>query len=187
MNGKRLSNVSRRAILGLLASVPAVWLLSAEAATVGEEAPNGKVVDVDDNKLWMRDLAGKTVIVFYEDKDSGEVNRALKDELKKLMGEDGMSAIRVVPIADVSEYNSWPARGFVKDAIREESKKNGLTIWCDWDASYRKAYDLEKGTSNVVVIGKDGLVKVSTSGAVKESRRKEILAMLKADVSKKKD
>ncbi len=181
MNNWLPKSVILSGALGALSLLP----VRLDAATVGEAAPQAKVVDVDDKALWTSDLKGSTAIVFYEDKDSGEVNRALKDELKSLMGEEGMGGIRVVPVADVSDYNSWPSRGFVKDAVRDESKKAGVTIYCDWDASYRKAFDLSKGTSNVVVVGRDGFVKVSTSGAIKEARRKAILEVLRNDVAKK--
>ncbi|MFO0552563.1 MAG: YtfJ family protein [Polyangiaceae bacterium] len=171
-------------LLVALGGAPLALALDARAATVGDSAPDARVEDADENKLWVSDLSGSVAVIFYEDKDSGETNREMKDELASLMAEDGMGGIRVVPIADVTEYNSWPAKGFVKKAIREESKKVGLTIYCDWDGSFREKLDLSKGTSNVVVLAKDGTVRFADSGGLSGESRKQVLSILRAEMKK---
>ncbi len=153
----------------------------------GDDAPDAKVVDADDKSLSVSSLAGVPVVIVYEDKASGSTNKAFKDDLRKLMGEDAIkAALRVIPIADVSEHNSWPAKGFVKDAIREESKKTGLTIYCDWDGSFRKKYDLEKGASNVVVIGRSSKVQFTSYGKLSDENRRTAERIIRAEVAKKK-
>lgn len=154
------------------------------AVTVGETAPNARVEDADENPLWLGDLRGRPVVVFYEDKDSGELNRALKSELAELMADASMRSARVLPVADVSAYDSWPSRGFVRDAIREASAKAGLTIYCDWNASFRERLGLEKETSNVVVLAKDGVVKFARTGALGAEERASVLRMLKEELAK---
>ena len=66
----------------------------------------------------------------------------------------------------MSSYDFWPAKGFVKDAIREESRKAGTTIYCDWDGTFRKAYRLRQGISNVILVGKSGEVLFAAEGAL---------------------
>ncbi|MFO0611693.1 MAG: hypothetical protein U0414_03830 [Polyangiaceae bacterium] len=177
-------NALLQAVAGFALTTGLATPLVARAVSAGETAPEAKVQDADDRALWMSELKGSPVVVFYEDKDSRDMNSALKSEVASLMGESGMSGIRVIPIADVSDYDSWPARGFVKDAVREESKKAGLTIYCDWDASFRAKYDLVKGSSNVVIVGRDGVVKAASSGSLSSERRAAVLSLLRAEAAK---
>lgn len=145
------------------------------------------VEDADDRRMKISELKGRPVIVFYEDKDSGAVNQKLKEELGRWTTKDPelKAALVVAPIADVSEFNGWPAKGFAKDAIREESKKSGVTIWCDWDASFRKVYELRKGTSNVIVLGREGTVRFAAEGALTESQRKTVESLVRQEAAKK--
>lgn len=166
------------------AATVAAPTLVALAVTVGEAAPNARVEDADENALWLSDLRGAPVVVFYEDKDSGEVNRPLKDELASLLSDASMRAVRVLPVADVSAYDSWPSRGFVRDAIREASAKAGLTVYCDWNGSFRERLGLEKETSNVVVLGKDGVVKFARTGALSADERASVVRLVKAELGK---
>lgn len=151
--------------------------MAAAAPAKGADAPEASVEDVEGKKLALSSLEGKTVVVVYEDKDSAKLNDAFKEGLKKL----DLSSVAVLPVADVSEYNSWPAKGFVKDAIREESKKAGVTIYCDWDASFRKALELTKGTSCIVVLSKKGKVLFAHDGALSEDQRKAALGAVSKD------
>lgn len=151
--------------------------ISSAAPAKGASAPEASVEDVDGKKLALSSLEGKTVVVVYEDKDSAKLNDAFKEGLKKL----DLSSVAVLPVADVSEYNSWPAKGFVKDAIREESKKAGVTIYCDWDASFRKALELTKGTSCIVIFSKKGKVLFAHDGALSEDQQKAALSAVSKD------
>lgn len=173
-----------QAVAGFALTTGLATPLVARAVSAGESAPEAKVQDADDQTLWMSELRGSPIVVFYEDKDSRDTNASMKSEVASLLSESGMSGIRVIPIADVSDYDSWPARGFVKDAVREESKKAGLTIYCDWDASFRSKYDLAKGNSNVVVIGRDGVVKAAATGALSAERRAAFLSLLRTEAKK---
>ena len=156
------------------------------APTVGATAKDARAVDVDGRVLSLERMRGTTVFVVYEDKESGKQNQALKRELEEWLSHDAKAhaSVFVAPVADVSEYDSWPARGFVKDAIREESKKVGMTIWCDWDASFRKTLDLAKGKSNVVVLGRDGRVLFAAEGALSLEQRREAIAAAKREAAR---
>ena len=73
-------------------------------------------------------LRGKPVLIVYEDKSSTAQNKALKDELAQIAkGDRYRSSVALAAVADVSAYDFWPARGFVRDAIREESRKQKTT------------------------------------------------------------
>jgi len=157
---------------------------------VGPAAPTERTVDAtvedaDEKTLALRDLKGQPIIVFYEDKESGALNDPLKQELGRWLDDDAAlkAAVVIVAVADVSDYNSWPAKGFAKDAIRAESKKSGTTIWCDWDGSFGKALELRAGTSSVVVIGRAGTVRFSADGALPATQRKTVESLLREEAT----
>lgn len=164
----------------------AVVLASAGVAALpseGEKAPNAKVEDADGRVLEIKTLRGKPILIMYEDKDSSKTNQVFKDELAKLAkGDRYQRVIALAAIADVSSYNFWPVKGFVKDAIRDESKKVGTTIYCDWDGGFRNAYKIRPGTSSVLLVGKNGQILFAAEGALKADARKKVLALLKAEV-----
>lgn len=151
---------------------------------VGSVAPSSlRVVDAYDRALDLKTLANRPILIIYEDKDSATVNQALKDELAKLAkGDKYKKAIALVPVADVSGYDFWPARGFVKDAIRDESKKAGATIYCDWSGSFRRILGLRSGTSSVVLVDRDGKIVFAKDGALDAGDRKRLVDMLRAQV-----
>jgi len=150
----------------------------------GAEAPNARVEDADGRGLHISSLKGKPILIVYEDKDSAKQNQSLKDDLSKLAtGDKYNSRVALAAVADVSGYDFWPVKGFVKDAIRDESKKQKTTIYCDWDGSFRKAFGIQKGASNVILIGKDGHVLFAGSGVLGESSRKRLIELLGAQVN----
>ncbi|KYF92404.1 hypothetical protein BE20_11730 [Sorangium cellulosum] len=150
---------------------------------VGDRAPNARVEDADGRELQLKALWGKPVLIMYEDKDSATQNQALKDAVAKLAkGDRYRRAIAVAAVADVSSYDFWPAKGFVKDAIREESRKVGATIYCDWDGTFREAYRLRRGISNVILVGKNGQVLFAAEGKLKPEAQAKLLDLLRKEV-----
>lgn len=151
--------------------------------TVGDEAPNGKVEDADGKTLETKSFKGKPILILYEDKDSSKQNETLKKELGQLAkGDKYKTKVALAAVADLTSYDFWPVKGFVKDAIKEESKKVGTTIYCDWTGSFRKTFKLTKGKSNVILVGKDGKILFAGEGSLSEADRKKLLGMLKSEV-----
>lgn len=152
--------------------------------TPGALRPATSVVDADDRRLDLRAVNGKPMLILYEDKDSSKLNGALKDDLAKLArGGQYKEAVALVPVADLQGYDYWPVRGFVKDAIRSESKKVGATIYCDWDGSFQRASGLRRGTSSVVVIGRDARVRLAIEGKLTPEQREQVIGLLKSEVA----
>ncbi|WP_437539119.1 hypothetical protein WME79_23280 [Sorangium sp. So ce726] len=122
-------------------------------------------------------------ILFYESRSSSEQNQALKEELARLSKQASYrSMMRVAAIADVSEYNYWPVKGIVKDKVREQSAARGMPIYCDWDGSFRKKLELRQDASNVILIGRDGRVRVAFAGTGKAADRALLIDRLRAEV-----
>lgn len=161
----------------LFAFVPA----SSDAApSLGGARPDVSFVDAWDRALVLPKTSGKPVLLVYEDKDSANQNLALKNELSSLArGDAYKNRVVLLAVADVSGYDYWPARGFVRDAIRSESVKLGTPIYCDWDGRVRDTLALEAKRSNVVFYGKDGRVLFSHAGTLPDTKRKELVKLMK--------
>ena len=129
-------------------------------------------------------VRGLPTLLLYEDKDSTSENAPLKTELARLARSDMYKrSVALVAIADVSGYDYWPVRGFVRDAIQDESHKQGTVIFCDWDGGVRNALGLDKHTSNVVLYGRDGTVLFAASGPLGDTRRAELLDILRTQIN----
>jgi hypothetical protein len=159
-------------------ALPAAALLPA-----GSRRPAAHVVDADDRTLDMRAINGRPIFVIYEDKDSAKMNDALKADLSRLAkGDRYRNAIALVPVADVQSFDFWPARGFVKDSVRSESKKIGATIYLDWDGTFQRAAGFKRGTSSIMLVGRDARVLFSSEGALSAEQRARLIALLRAEV-----
>lgn len=165
-------------------ALPVLFGLSAHAANVGSAVPaNLPLVDAWDRADDTSRLRGMPMLVVYEDKDSAKQNEALKGELADLAkGDRYKSRIALVAVADVSSYDFWPARGFVKSAIKEESSKQSVAIYCDWNGNVRNALGLRRGSSNVILVGRDGIVKFSYAGAIPPEKRRQLISLLRSEV-----
>lgn len=162
----------------LLFTAPAGALLPA-----GSLRPAAHVVDAEDRTLDLRAINGRPILVIYEDKGSAKDNEALKADLSRLAkGDRYRSAIALVPVADVQSFDFWPARGFVKDAIRSESKKVGATIYLDWNGAFQRAAGFKRGTSSVLLVGRDARVLFSSEGPLSAEQRARLVALLRSEV-----
>ncbi len=139
--------------------------------------------DADGRALDARAAAGRPMLVVYEDRDTSQQNAPLKRDLKALAGETPrFAALFMLPVADVSDYDYWPAKGFVRSAIRDESTRAGLSIYCDWDGGFRGALQLRRKTSSVVLIGKDGRVLFAAEGSLSADARKRVVALVRTEI-----
>ncbi len=180
-NAKLRSTVLGVAALALstLGSPSPALALPAEGAA----APNARIEDADGRALELKAFKGKPILIVYEDKDSATQNQPLKDALSKLAkGDRYKASVALAAVADVSSYDYWPVKGFVKDSIREESRKQGTTIYCDWSGSFRGAYGLRRGLSSIVLVGRDGHVLFAAEGAVNAEQRNRLVELLKVEV-----
>lgn len=152
-------------------------------APVGALRPAAQVADADDRTLDLRAINGKPILVLYEDKDSAKMNEAFKADLSRLArGDRYRGAVALVPVADVQGFDFWPARGFVKDAIRSESKKIGATIYCDFDGAFQRAAGFRRGTSSVMLVGRNARVLFASEGPLGREQRERVISLLKAEV-----
>jgi len=117
---------------------------------------------------------GKPVILFYEDKDSTQLNEALKEELFARGKQHGLlEAAWVVAVANLEKFNFFPARQFALSAVRDQEKKVGVPILVDLNGTLGgPPWGLPKKTSTVMLMDATGAVVYSYSGRLEEAERK---------------
>lgn len=179
----KLASVRRVfATLLVIAALVAGHDASARLA-VGALRPAAQVADADGRMLDLRAINGKPILVLYEDKDSSKLNEPLKADLARLAkGDRYRNAVALVPVADLQSFDFWPARGFVKSAIRSESKKVGATIYCDWNGAFQRAAGFRRGTSSVMLVGRDARVRFTSEGALSKAQRALVISLLRAEL-----
>jgi hypothetical protein len=169
-----------------LAMVAVVTLLASTAdalPSAGAFRPDVELTDAWDRSIRLSTYRGMPLLVVYEDKGSATQNEALKAELSVLArGDRYKKLIALVAVADVTGYDFWPIRGFVRSSIRSESTKNETVIYCDWDGHVRNALALERGQSNVVLYGRDGAVLYAHAGPMSADERRAFVALMRAQV-----
>lgn len=171
--------VTLLSLLSLRSSSPASDL-------IGSEAPYFRVQSGDDRELNLEMIKGKVIVIFYENKDIVENNQRLKTELNKLYYEQTgivKDVLVRLPIVDCSSA-VWLFRGIWKRRIREHSKREGVTIYGDWEGKMSSDYKMKADVSNVVIVDKSGRIRFFTSGEVRAedvSNVKELLKYLAAE------
>lgn len=162
----------------------ATWVAQALALPVaGAWRPEVELTDAWNRSIRLSNYRGMPVLVVYEDKGSSAQNGPLKEELATLAkGDKYRRLIALVAVADLTGYDYWPIRGFVRSAIRSESSKQGTVIYCDWDGHIRAALGLERNESNVVLYGRDGSVLYAHAGPMTSDERRTLIAVLRAQV-----
>jgi predicted transcriptional regulator len=173
-----MSSASAVLVAAALGSLPA-----SACPKEGEAFANARVEDADDHALELKSLKGKPFVIVYDDRASASTSESFRKELMKVAkSAPYRSSVSVVLTANVGPYNYWPVKGVVKDAVRDSSKKQGTTVYCDWTGELRSAYHFKDGVSNVVVVGKDGHVAFASDGAPSGADQKRFFDALREQV-----
>lgn len=140
----------------------------AGSGLIGSPAPYFSVQSGNNEELTLDMILGKVAAIFYENKDIVSANKRLKDELSKLYFEQAdtlKERLARLPIIDCSEA-VWAFRPIWKRRLREYSKREGMTIYCDWSGKMASDYKMKNNVSNVIIIDKSGRIRFFTSGDV---------------------
>lgn len=154
---------------------------------IGKKAPSFKVKSGDGKVLTPDKLKGKILVIFYETKEVVEKNRALKKALNELARDPRFpSDVSLgMPIVNCSGA-FWPFTRIWRSKLKENSKKEGLTIYGDWDGKMFTDYKMKNHESNVLVIDKNGIIRYSKAGKIDSKGITEIKDMLRKLASEKK-
>jgi len=150
------------------------------AIDIGTQAPFFSVKSGDDEELTLDMLKSKVAVVFYETKEVVEKNRPLKNALNRLLRDKILPAGSSVGVAIVDCSSAfWPFTRIWKTRLKENSEKEGLTIYGDWNGKMARAYNMKRGESNVILIDSDGVVVYCHAGKINDDGISRIEQLLK--------
>jgi predicted transcriptional regulator len=137
-----------------------------------------RLQNLGDQVVSLRTLmgTGRVVVLLHQDRHSAEQNAAFKEALGRLASRYA-DRLQLVALADVGGYDFWPAKGYVKDALRPLSAEGGVTVLCDWKGAVRKAYGLSPKQSAVFVIARGELRHLSR-GTLKGNEAEALLSSI---------
>jgi len=169
-------------LLSLLGVTPLIVAasLSLAAATVGSKAPSFSLKSADDKTLTSDFIHGKVTVLFYESKDALEKNRTAKATLNRYYVEQNEATkkrIARIAVLDCSVVPG-PPPALWKRKLQENSLRDGLTSFCDWDGKMKAAYQMKEADSNVVVIDRKGVVRYLFRGRLENSDIEKLRALL---------
>ncbi len=150
-----------------------------EALEPGDKAPSFRVVSGEDKVMTLESLRGKAVILIYETRGTVEKNRAAKEAFKKWcrdLSPDVQAAVISTPVVNCSSAGLF--KGMWKKALRDNSAKEGLTIYGDWDGRMRADYGFADGDSNFMLLDKDGTVRYGKSGLISDAELQNMTKLL---------
>ncbi|MGZ3453421.1 MAG: TlpA family protein disulfide reductase [Polyangiales bacterium] len=144
---------------------------------LGNRPASFTVKDTNDRDFQLGALTGGApALIVYVDKNGAEQNKHVRQRLQSLkQSEPQLGKVRVIPIVDVSDYNSWPKRGFAKSALRDESKSLGYTVFADWDGSGKSRLGARSGASNLILLDKKGQVVWASAGELVPSQEDDLI------------
>ncbi len=148
----------------------------------GMQAPEFTVTSGDGAEMTLRKLSGTVITIFYETKAKEiiEKNRVLKNELNLFYSgqTDGIKrSISRIAIVDCRKA-AWPFTGIWKSTLVENSKKEGIIIYGDWDGTFAKKYNVMDEETNFLIIDKKGIVRYSKAGQIEKNEFYKIKTLL---------
>lgn len=181
MNMGRKNIFSRLFICALVLS--SAVFVQAAGLKVGIPAPCFKIMSGNNEELTLDDIKGKEAVIFYETKDTAEKNRRLKDELNRFYDTQPDGVKKLILRVPVINCKGVFFTGAWKNNLKDSSKKEGMTIYGDWDGKMFLSYGIQDKESNLIIIGRDGIVKYSFAGRVEEQEFSRIKDLLTAGAS----
>ena len=151
-----------------------------EGLKIGTDAPPFRVKSGEDKELTLDMIKGKVIIIFYETKDVVENNRQLKNELNKFYNEQPDTVKELIvrlPIINCS-VAFWPFTEIWKSKLMDNSKKEGITIYGDWNGKVFSYYKMKDRESNVVITDKKGIIRYIAPGKVGDEEINKIKELL---------
>lgn len=132
------------------------------------------------DRATLTSLITKNTVVFYEDRDSTTLNQHVKDALIERGKAKGMlDAVSVVAIANVKDWNWFPARNFVLKAVRDIEAKVHIPIYLDFTGGMTlPPWNLPGKTSTVVVMSPQAQPLLQFKGRLSGEEVEKLFSML---------
>jgi hypothetical protein len=162
-----------------------VTFIHAAGVKVGMPAPYFKVLSGNNEELTSEDIRGKVAVIFYETKDTVERNRLLKNELNKFYAEQPDHLKKIILRVSIINCQGVFFSGIWKNNLKDNSQKEGISIYGDWDGRMFLSYGIKDKESNLLIIGKDGIISYYGAGKAGENDIEAIKNLLARLVNEK--
>jgi cytochrome oxidase Cu insertion factor (SCO1/SenC/PrrC family) len=120
----------------------------------------------------LRDLRGRIVIVYHEDREHTDTNRALKMELHQFIQDNALSS----EITTYGVANLHGVEGVIRDlartAIRAMAAQYGIQILLDWEGVLLQApFSCVDHEANFLLIDRQGRIRYRHAGVIEGTER----------------
>jgi hypothetical protein len=162
-------NLSALLTLMTLATEPAVMM-------------DGVLETSSGQTLALASLWGKPTVFFYEDRESVLINLKAKQGLATRATERGWgSKLTVIAVANVSGWNWFPAKNFVRAAVRDAEKQAHVPVYLDFLGSFTRApWRLSPNGSTVMLFDASGVPVQRWTGVLTAAQLDELCSGLEA-------
>jgi hypothetical protein len=128
----------------------------------------------------LRDVRGRVVVLWYEDREHTDTNYALKLELHQYIVDNHLEGeMTTYGIANVHGIDGM-IRDMARSAIRTMASRYGIQILLDWDGVLQQApFDCADGDANFVLIDRQGRIRYRHTGEMMGSNRTEMYRVLR--------
>jgi hypothetical protein len=177
---KQSDNKFMKKSLLFLVSFFCIFLTAARSETMQMHEPIPvspfAVESGDGEKVTEKSVKGKVVIMFYEKRDVAKKNADMKDKLNELFDCQPVNIQRTIvrlPVIDCSHV-FWPVSEIWKKGLRDNSKRVGMTVYCDWTGNVSRDFRMLPDESNMLILDDKGMIRYRFSGKIDQARLDEI-------------
>jgi predicted transcriptional regulator len=151
---------------------------------VGMPAADWSFPDADGNLFSMDSWKGRVLFINYVDPDESDLNEHLTDAMKAAKNDGRLKeeTYKGIGIADCAA--TWKPDFLIRAIAGRKAEKYNTVILFDYDAQLRKAWGLQKDTSNIILLDKNRSVAAIVRGKVPQDRV-ERLVQLAVDLQSK--
>jgi hypothetical protein len=154
----------------LFTTLPAHSAMSGSDVFVGQRIPSFIVSSGDGRVCDLPSIRGKLTVIFYESRHAIKKNEPFKNSLKAFFREqpeEVRNGVIRLPVIDCSGA-FFAVKHFWRKGLMENSRREGLTIYGDWDGKMKKDLGFRDGDSNFVVVDQQGIIRYHLTGKISE-------------------
>lgn len=157
-----------------------VFIAHAEPSRIRPPAPEFSVESGNGEIVTNKSVEGKIVVMFYEKREITKKNAAMKDRLNEIFDRQPENIRRVIvrlPVIDCSGV-FWPITEIWKKGLRDNSKRVGMTVYCDWSGNVSRNFGMVSDESNMLILDGKNTIRYRFSGRLDQNSLKEIIDTL---------